>query len=307
MLDEGVMDIASFAKENNFNFRILRLLCDYLYVMRIFHKKAFVYSLTNYGRDLFENSRVVFDFIFAYAPIFENLDGMLRNEKAYGKELVRRGEFVGRASAELAELFPFPVARSLLARNNLSNILDLGSGSGDFLIGFCKQEGVQGVGVDLSPEAVAYAKKKSAEYGVSDRAQFIVGDIMRLKEYVKPEYQVDVITCMFVLHEFLSINEQLVIDIFSSIKEAFPEKYILICELTRCSLDHLYHSPSGVTEHHLFHYLSNQGLATAEEWKRIFRKAKLQLVEEERLDLAEQSIFLLKPKSVDLEPSVASY
>jgi len=300
MLDENIVDIAAFSKKNDVNFRILKLICDYLYVIRILYKKGFIYSFTNYGQSLFDSSRGVFDFIYAYAPIFENLDAMLKNEKSYGKEILRRGEFVGRASAELAELFPFPVARTLLSKHHLSSILDLGSGSGDFLIGFCKEQDVRGCGIDLSPEAVAYANKKALEHQVDDRVRFIVGDIMNLKKHVKLQDKVDVITCMFVLHEFLSISEQSVIDIFSSVKEAFPDKYILICELTRCSLDHLYHSPSGVTEHHLFHYLSNQGLATARGWKKIFKKAGLRVVDEGRLDLAEQSIFLLQSDGTSL-------
>ncbi len=296
LMDEGELDIARYAKAKNLNFRILRLLCDYLYVVRILHKHVFNYALTGYGRKLMDDSRGVFDFIYAYAPIFENLDVLIKNEKKYGVDFDRRGEFVGRASAELADLFPFPVARFLLTKFRLARILDLGSGSGDFLIGFCKEPDVSGYGIDLSPEAVSYAQKKSQEAGLAEKARFIVGDIMKLKEFVPSDIQVDVITSMFVLHEFLSISETVVLNIFESIKKAFPDKYILICELTRCSLDRLYKTPSGVAEHHLFHNLSNQGLATSEEWRRLFEKANLELITEERLDLAEQSIFLLKPR-----------
>jgi len=297
MIDEGSIDIGSYSKAMSINFKVLKIICDYLYVVRIFHKKVFVYSLTNYGHKLIKNARGVFDFIYAYAPIFENLALILTNEKVYGKDINRRGEFVGRASAELAELFPFPVARHLLDKYKLYNILDLGSGSGDFLIGFCGSENIQGFGIDLSPEAVDLANKKALEYGVANRAKFYVGDILKLNRFANPEKKVDVITAMFVLHEFLQISEDFLIDIFKSIKKAFPNKYILICELTRCSLDELYHFPSGVTEHHLFHSLSDQGLATVDEWTRIFKKAGLRIVDEERLDIAKQSIFLLESQS----------
>jgi len=296
LMVDGEIDIQTIAKEKNFDFRTLRIICDYLYVTRFLSKRAFRYSLTDYGRKLMMDSRGVFDFIYAYAPIFENLDGLISKQKKYEVDFHRRGEFVGRASAELAELFPFPVARALLAKYKLKRLLDLGSGSGDFLIGFCRDGDFRGCGVDLSPEAVAYAKKKATENNVEDRANFIVGDILRLKDYVDSSMDIDVVTSMFVLHEFLSKSEQFVLDIFESIKVAFPDKYILICELTKCSLDRLYRSPSGVAEHHLFHSLSEQGLATSEQWRALFEKAGLDLIIEERLDLAEQSIFLLKPK-----------
>ena len=293
---DGEVDIKALSEKRNLDFRTLRIICDYLYVTRILTKRAFRYALTDYGKKLMEDSRGVFDFMYAYAPIFENLDSLITKEKKYEIDFNRRGEFVGRASAELAELFPFPVARAMLKRYDLKKILDLGSGSGDFLIGFCRDGNFTGVGVDLSSEAVAYAQEKAIENQVQNKATFIVGDILRLKEYVNPTIQADVITSMFVLHEFLSKSEQFVLDIFSSIKKAFPDKYILICELTRCSLDKLYRSPSGVAEHHLFHNLSEQGLATSEQWRAIFDRAGLDLIEEERLDLAEQSIFFLKPR-----------
>ena len=295
LMAEESVDLVQFSQARTLNFRILKLVCDYLYVIRIFNKRTLEYSLTPYGSKLIANARGVFNFIHAYSPIFENLDALIDNRKVYGRDIIRRGEFVGKASAELAELFPFPVARNFLSKYGFKNILDLGSGSGDFLIGFCKEKSVCGYGIDLSPDAVVYAEKKAIERGVNERVQFVVGDILKLQELNGKIKAVDIVTCMFVLHEFLSISEKLVLDILESVRKAYPDKHLLICELTRCSLDHLYHLPSGIMEHHFFHYLSNQGLATAEEWRNIFSKAKFAVVEEERLDLAEQSIFLLKP------------
>ena len=303
MLVENEIDIVDFSSKNNLNLSILKFCCDYLYVVRIFNKKALTYSLTHYGYNLFTSSRGVFDFIHAYAPVFENLEFLITNKKSYGKDIFRRGEFVGRASAALAELFPFPIARALLMKYNLYRILDLGSGSGDFLIGFCQENKMKGLGIDISVEAVNYANYKAQSRKVADKVKFLVGDILRLREVQIPHQEIDVITCMFVLHEFLATSEKLVTDVFKSINTAFPGKHILVCELTRCSLDHLFNSPSGIVEHHFFHNLSNQGLAALDEWKSIFKKSGLEIIEEERLSMAEQSIFLLKPKSVKPKPA----
>jgi hypothetical protein len=99
---------------------------------------------------------------------------------------------------------------------------------------------------------------------------------------------------MFILHEFLGGESNQILKILESIKKAFPDKPLLICELTKCSLGHLFDYPTGVAEHHLFHYLSNQGLGTIGQWKKIFNQAGYKIIDEVRLNLAEQSIFLLR-------------
>ncbi len=294
MISEGLVDIREFSDSKNLDYQTLKTICDYLYVIGVTNKQNQKYSLTGYGHDLCTVSRGVFNFIHAYSPIFENLDAILMKQKKYGVDFDRRGEFVGRASAELAELFPFPISRGILKKYGFKTILDLGSGSGDFLIGFCKSSDIKAYGVDLSPEAVAYANLKAREQKVADRVMFKVGDITKPDTFKDIDPKIDLVTSMFVLHEFLSMSEEMVINIFNSIKQAYPGRHILICELTKCSLEYLKANPSAVAEHHAFHALSQQGLADADRWRRIFAKAGLQVVEEERLDLAEQSIFLVK-------------
>lgn len=289
------VNLEEYCNQNSLNFPIFKSVCDYLHIVRILKKESLNYSISSYGGNLIKTSRGVFDFIHAYAPIFENLDHLISNKKTYGKDVFRRSEFVGRASAELAELYPFPIARFILSKHNLNSILDLGSGSGDFLIGFCNRHtGHYGYGIDISQEAVNYANKKAELFNVSDKVQFIQADILNLNNINQQIRDIDVITCMFVLHEFLSINEKLVLDVLSHLKSTFPGKPILICELTKCSVDHLHRFPSGVAEHHLFHYLSRQGLATEDHWNKIFSKTRYKVIDKERLNLAEQSIFLIQ-------------
>lgn len=295
MTAEGSLDITEYASDKDIDFPTLKIICDYLYVMNVLNKKSMQYSLTNYGYDLSTTSRGVFNFIYAYSPIFENLTAILKCEKQYGRDFDRLGEHVGRASAELAELFPFPISRSILKKYGFKTILDLGSGSGDFLIGFCRDESIRGYGVDLSPDAVVYAARKAAEQHVESRVRFVVGDITKPDSFNKVDPKIDLITSMFVLHEFLSNGEERVIQVLKSIRQAYPNRHVLICELTKCSLEELKANPSGVAEHHLFHALSKQGLAGVEQWHNIFNKSGYDLIEEVRLNLAEQSIFLIKP------------
>ncbi|MGY2733958.1 release factor glutamine methyltransferase [Sphingomonas sp. UYP23] len=56
-------------------------------------------------------------------------------------------------------------------------ILDLGTGPGTLLLAALDQwAGATGLGVDASPEALAYAKRNAATLGLADRVEFQTGD-----------------------------------------------------------------------------------------------------------------------------------
>lgn len=55
-------------------------------------------------------------------------------------------------------------------------VMDLGSGDGRTIIAAAKR-GARAVGVEYTPELVEYSKKRAAEAGVADKAQFVQGDM----------------------------------------------------------------------------------------------------------------------------------
>ncbi len=57
--------------------------------------------------------------------------------------------------------------------------LDLGCGTGTNVI-YMANQGRQAIGIDFAPEAVARARKKAKQAGVSASTQFYVGDVTRL-------------------------------------------------------------------------------------------------------------------------------
>lgn len=69
--------------------------------------------------------------------------------------------------------------------------LDLGCGTGTNVIYMAKQ-GRQSIGIDFVPQAIAKAKAKSQEAGVSTRTRFITADVTRIKELNLPQ-------CVFAL------------------------------------------------------------------------------------------------------------
>ncbi len=57
-----------------------------------------------------------------------------------------------------------------------SDILDLGSGSGEMLCTWARDHGITGTGIDMSPLFTSQAIRRAGELGVSDRVQFIHHD-----------------------------------------------------------------------------------------------------------------------------------
>lgn len=55
-------------------------------------------------------------------------------------------------------------------------VMDLGSGDGRNIIAAAKL-GARGLGVEFNPDMVALSRKKAAEAGVADKAQFVEGDM----------------------------------------------------------------------------------------------------------------------------------
>lgn len=57
------------------------------------------------------------------------------------------------------------------------SVLDLGTGSGCILLTLLKEKSTaRGIGVDISPQAVALAEKNAENLGCGSRAEFLVGD-----------------------------------------------------------------------------------------------------------------------------------
>ncbi len=298
LLQDGNVNLLKFSKEQNLDLNTLKIISDYFSILGILKKRQFTYSLTPYGEKLFHDSKGALMLLYAYMPVFEALPEIIRKEKKYGVNIFRKDEFVGRGSNELATLLPFPYAKDILARNHLNRILDIGCGAGQFLISFCQNNGFSGYGIDISPEVIEVAVRNAQQSGASSRVQFKIGDVHDLDKLRKTlDKEIDVITFMFVLHEFLEQGREGVVSILKEVKKNFPSQHVLISEVCRWSVPELIENPVPVAEHHLFHKLSKQGLATVKEWKSMFNEANFNCVEEKRFDRAAQAYFLLRPRT----------
>lgn len=58
-------------------------------------------------------------------------------------------------------------------------LFDLGCGDGRIVVTAAKERGARGTGIDIDPARIAEAKENAKKAGVTDRAQFRVGDLFK--------------------------------------------------------------------------------------------------------------------------------
>lgn len=292
---DGKIDLRLYAEENNLDEDVLESVCSYLYSLSILKKDGDFYMIDTKGKMLLELSEGIFDLLHAYGPLFQDLEALLKKEKSYGRDVFRREEFVAKGSAELGHYMPFPIAKNIIKDYGFKNVLDLGCGGAEFLLSLCKDtENLICYGIDISEKAIGYAQRRANAAGKKDKIKLEVCSIFELDGIARRWYDIDVLTSMYVLHEFLYEGREKVLGLLRGIKKNFPGRYLIVCELCRRSFESLRKKPTGIVEHHLFHALSNQGVITFEEWEELFKEADYKIAETRRFDFAEQGYFVLR-------------
>lgn len=291
---EKYLDVDKYAELKYLNKEKLRFICEYLYSVKIFGKNKNLYFLTDEGRILVEDAKGFFYFLYAYAPIFENLPAIIRNKKTYNKDVFRRAKFVGLASSETERWLPFIIAKEIIRRYGAASVLDLGCGDCSFLFSLYRENNnIKCFGIDSSEEVINHAKEKISKEGLFGSFTLLVGDIFKIDKIPENFREVDIITCLFILHEYFSQKEKL-INLLKEIKSCCNYNYILVCELCRQEAEYMRKNKTAISEHHLFHNLSDQSLASFQEWCMIFIEAGFDIIEKHFFAIASQGFFVIK-------------
>ena len=119
------------------------------------------------------------------------------------------------------------------------NVVDLGCGSGDIIIDFCKrQKTFKGVGLDISKSALKVAKINVKKNKLSSRIDLIHGDMKNPSTYsskLKSSNDKLAFNAIMALHEFLIDGEEAVINILKKMKKKFPGSYFVLGEFNKAS------------------------------------------------------------------------
>ncbi len=290
----GSISVEDYSDRHSLDLRYMEAVCEYLYVLGILVKQERSYVLSSKGEKFLRLTMGTFYFVHAYSPLFEELPALLQKKKKYKEDVFRREKYVAEATADVSQWIPIPAVRKIIDKYGFNHILDLGCGSARFLMQLCEKPGLRCVGVDISEESIEHGKELLKRAGLQDRVELFVGDIFNITSKSANFEKTEVMTSMYVLHEFLYEGKSTLIDLLADLKKHFPEKYLLVCELCRQEPGRMRRNPTAIAEHHLFHAISQQGLMTSGQWLELFGEAGYDCVEAIHFDFAGQSYFLLK-------------
>lgn len=287
------VEVTPFARRENLDEAALQALCDYAYELKYLDKSADGYMLSDKGRLIDQVLKGALLSVYAYADVFNNLEPLLRREMVYGEDIKRKSKYVAVGSGLSAKLLAIPAVTKLLLDARRTRILDLACGDAAFLINMCTSEPrFNGYGVDIAPEAIAEGNEELARRGLQDRVRLLVADMFAMESSFQDVAGIDATTCIYALHEFLSDDNQRLLELLRKYRSRFPGVPLYVCEVIRHSPEDLRRKPGGVMEIQLLHSLSNQRLATRAEWHDIFRRAGFTSVNETYLDFARTAVFI---------------
>jgi SAM-dependent methyltransferase len=253
---------------------LTRALLRFLTIRKVVEPEGDGYRLTPRGRLLAHEvpMGVLGFYREAYGPVVDKLAPLLRGELTYGKEVIRDGEALGRHCSVLLHHFGTRTILEAFQRMNASCILDLGCGGGGFLVDACQQNpDLRGVGLDISAEAIAFARKWVADQGLSDRIDFVVGDAFRPETWPAICQKADALFTVGTLHEQFRDGEQAVIELLNKYAGMLKNrmKGFLLGEP-----ELLYDQADA--DFFLVHAFTLQGLPRRkEDWLTLFPKTKL--------------------------------
>jgi SAM-dependent methyltransferase len=241
-----------------------------------------------WGSSIHEQDIAKLEMLMAYRPMFYHLPAMVAGQKQYGNGIARIAELDVQASARIGASFCYPEVIEKVRSLGARCIVDLGCGSAELLIQSCRSiVGITAIGIDCAEEAVRFAGKRVQEAGLCERISLIRGDILRLPEaaatspLAEQRLSVDLVLSTLVFHEFAYPDLSRLMDALRATRAAFPAALLMLFETQERSDEELRKHPTSALEHHLFHRLSCQGIASADKWRPVFKETGYRIDEEQ--------------------------
>lgn len=145
----------------------------------------------------------------ACAPLIDHAREFSQNNEEAQAKYPRSGGLVARTSRWMGERSFYPQPEKAIVKMAPQKIVDLGSGSGGFLIRMLRQiPGCTGLGIDLSASATDQAVQAARAAGMEGRLRFVTAPIQMLVEDASLIHDADVIHAGFVLHDLLPREEE---------------------------------------------------------------------------------------------------
>jgi SAM-dependent methyltransferase len=249
-------------------------LLDYLTIRGVIAQGDDAIVPTERGRLLLDevSLSVLGYFHESYSPVLRSGAGLLDGSVTYGTDVERDHEALGRHCEVLFRSFGKDVVMRMLAGMDARCVLDLGCGSGGFLIDACNEHpGLHGIGLDIAPDVVRYGAERVADAGLAGRIDMVVGDAFKPETWPELCKQADAILTVGTLHEHFRAGEQAVIDVLNRYADYLGEggRGLILAE------PELYRD-AGDADFFLIHTFTRQGYPRRrDDWLRIFERTRL--------------------------------
>jgi SAM-dependent methyltransferase len=228
------------------------------------------YRLTGYGHELLHDKGFVSWIAGGFAEPFKRFKDLVAGTHHYGSDIVRDGRIVAVSSADLGMDNLRPYVHEILSGIEYKRAADLGCGNARNLIGICAIKNAEGVGVDISPEAVEQARLELAKDGLTDQIEIYEADASDAAALPRLE-EVDLVVGFFFMHEVLGQGLEAFIAFLRGMAARLPAgAHVLAAEVLPPERDRA--APETFTpEFTLIHALMGQGLLSEQGWCDAFR------------------------------------
>lgn len=249
------------------------------------------FALTPKGKRLFNvyTRGVLNVYLGGYNGVLRSLGKVVAGELPLNDASLKRStRHAAAGTAYSTCAFTIPDVFSAMRDTRGKVCLDLGCGTGDFLVQWVLQApDARGIGVDMSGEALRQARETAKSWGVADRLEFHEAAVGPGPLAVPPGAldSVQMVTSMYMLHEFGRDGREAIVDVVRALKNQLPGRHLLALEVEACDPEEFAaQTPPaahfGRLDYRLIHQLSGQGLPRGQEdWHGIFRDAGCSIVE----------------------------
>ncbi len=266
---------------------IIQVLLEYLTGCGIFSFEGANFKMTEKGQRYMNvyTRGVLTMYLGGYNSIFFNMTKILSGEmKLDQKALDRSTKHAAMGTAMATCTFTIPKVFEVMKSFGSKALLDLGCGSGDFLISYLRlHPDAYGWGVDMSPEALAEAEKNAKKFGVEKRLKLYVAEVGAKPLPIPKEElaKIDFVTSMYMLHEFGRNGDEATISVLKALASQLPGKRLLALEVEGIdpkSFQSKKPDHYGQLDYNLIHILSRQGLPKPpERWHEMFNSCQFKI------------------------------
>jgi len=298
LLSRGTVDLHDFAARHSLDVEPLKAICDYLDGIGWLRFDSREVQAGKFLLDLMAEPRGLYELGYAYEPVLQVLEKLLRRQAEYGRTVFRRTDWVGLGSGRLCEQLPYRVIGDLVRRFRGRKVLDVGCGDGSLMVHLAsRNDRLTIVGIDIDEAALDLARARIRQAALTERACVVNLDMFALAadgELPDALDGVDTLTVCDTFHEYLWDGFERIEALLRGIKRRWPEATIVVGDFCVQPRHWLRRHPTASLEHHLWHDLTRQRLISEQQWREIFARAGLKVLAAEVFDVIGHGYFALR-------------